>query len=466
MTRHQTLRAALLTLVLALFPLPLAAQDETINRYIVWFETDLPDKDFEASLTAVRNFEPVKQFLAAAENGAEAAGDDLTQRPRFSVLHAFRAVVADLPPSVADQLSNSKLPNVASVAEDFEVSAFGDEELCDDDPSDLPTVANKRTPNGVCRVGADGAATDDFSNATVYVLDSGVDNKSGLLNVDTNTSRNCLKDPCDNTNLEDKVGHGTMIAGIIGSRAPSTGAGLFGVAPWAKIVSVKIFNKRGTARFTEAPIRGLDYIWSIYSSAADDLVANVVVNISWGGSLIDELENKGGKSVVAISKRLMDLAKKGVKIVIAAGNEDFDSRLPNWVQFVFPANIGGYEPSSAKGRILTVSAIRTVQSNSSPFTWTDNWWNKSNYGTKPPDYAEPGVNVTSLWLRKNAANQTMTCSGTSFAAPHLAGVLAREIVNAGNYPLTKNGTATGDPIPPEDPIGVSKAPITARDCTP
>jgi subtilisin family serine protease len=210
----------------------------------------------------------------------------------------------------------------------------------------------------------------------------------------------------------------------------------------------------------------LDYIWSIYASAGDDTVTNVVVNISWGGSLIDELENKGGKSIVAISDRLMNLAKKGVKIVIAAGNEDSDSSLPNWVQFVFPANIGGFEPAMAKGRILTVSAVKSVQSSTSPFTWTDSWWNKSNYGSKPPDYAEPGVNVTSLWLKKNTANQIMTCSGTSFAAPHLAGVLAREIVNATNFPLTKNGTATDDPITPEDPIGVSKAPITTRDCTP
>ncbi|HYO46815.1 MAG TPA: S8 family serine peptidase [Gemmatimonadota bacterium] len=65
----------------------------------------------------------------------------------------------------------------------------------------------------------------------------------------------------------------------------------------------------------------------------------------------------------------------------------------------------------------------------------------SNFGNPPVDFAAPGVGVTSL----ARGGGTTTFSGTSMAAPHVAGF--RLLGNVGS-----DGTACGDPAAPADPI--------------
>ena len=84
----------------------------------------------------------------------------------------------------------------------------------------------------------------------------------------------------------------------------------------------------------------------------------------------------------------------------------------------------------------------------------DKWASFSNFGNPPVDYCGPGVGVESTW--KNGGYKTI--SGTSMAAPHIAGVLL-----LGN--ISTDGTVICDPdcdpdcvldgIPNcADPIGV------------
>ena len=73
----------------------------------------------------------------------------------------------------------------------------------------------------------------------------------------------------------------------------------------------------------------------------------------------------------------------------------------------------------------------------------DPWSSFSNFGNPPVDFAEPGSSIPSTY--KNGGYATL--SGTSMAAPHLAGIL-----------LTKStpgsgGAVDGDPDGNPDTIG-------------
>ena len=126
----------------------------------------------------------------------------------------------------------------------------------------------------------------------------------------------------------------------------------------------------------------------------------------------------GGKST-ALNNAVI-AASERCSFVLAAGNESTDA--------------GTKSPASAEGNnIYTISA----------FSNGDNWASFSNYGSVV-DYAGPGVSINSTW--KDGGYRSI--SGTSMAAPHIAGVLL-----AG--PIATDGTVNGDPDgEPGDPIGV------------
>lgn len=79
----------------------------------------------------------------------------------------------------------------------------------------------------------------------------------------------------------------------------------------------------------------------------------------------------------------------------------------------------------------------------SSFAQGDNWSSFSNFGNPPVDYAEPGSSIYSTYKGGGYA----TLSGTSMAAPHLAGLLLLGPVRSG-------GTVNGDPDGNPDTIGV------------
>jgi len=132
----------------------------------------------------------------------------------------------------------------------------------------------------------------------------------------------------------------------------------------------------------------------------------------------------GGAVDSVFDSAVINLAKKGIKFAIAAGNESKNAAL------ISPARAN-------HANVYTVSAM-DINGRLASF---------SNYGSPPIDYAAPGQGVVSL--SHTAAGAVRSMDGTSMAAPHVAGLLVIGDV-------TSIGLISGDKDTTPDPIAYKK----------
>ena len=218
-----------------------------------------------------------------------------------------------------------------------------------------------------------------------FVVDTGVDLDHPDLNVNRGLSRSFIAlEP----GKDDRHGHGTHVSGIIGAK--NNLIGTKGVAAGATIVGLKVLNQNGNGTWSDI----------VAATSYAGVVANPrdVVNYSLGGS--------GYVFTLDWAIRLL-LGARGIYVTIAAGNNN--------------SHAGGYMPARVNGsKIFTIS---NMDSNRRITTTS------SNFGNGPIDYAAPGQFIYSTF--KNGGYTTM--SGTSMAAPHVAGII-----------LVNNGTINTD----------------------
>lgn len=251
------------------------------------------------------------------------------------------------------------------------------------------TPPSQELPWGIVRVG--GGSSGNF--ATAWIIDSGIDLDHPDLNVDASRGANFSSD----NSLDDLNGHGSHVAGTIA--AVDNGFGVIGVAPGAKVVPVKVLNRRGSGS-TSGVIAGIDYV-------AANANPGDVANMSLGGGASTSLDN----AVIAA-------AATGIKFSLAAGNESDDAN--------------NHSPARANGaNIYTISAMDS----------NDVFAYFSNYGNPPVDYCAPGVSIYSTYKGGGYA----TLSGTSMAAPHVAGLLLLGIIHTDGY-VQNDPDGNPDPI--------------------
>lgn len=231
------------------------------------------------------------------------------------------------------------------------------------------STVDQTEPYGIGRVGAPGLTTR-LEGRTVCIIDTGID----LDNADLNIASEAFTAPGirNRRTGHDGNGHGTHVAGTVG--AIDNGIDVIGVAPGVTVVAVQVLNKRGSGSWSGI-IDGVN--WSV--GRCD------VANMSLGGGVSAALDNA-----------VVGLAQSGVKVVLAAGNESSDASNTSPARANHP-------------NIYTVSATDRE----------DKFASFSNYGS-PVDYAAPGVGVDSLKI----GGGLQRFSGTSMAAPHVAGILA------------------------------------------
>jgi subtilisin family serine protease len=174
----------------------------------------------------------------------------------------------------------------------------------------------------------------------------------------------------DANGTNDCNGHGTHVAGTVGGTT-------WGVAKSVTLHPVRVLACNGSGS-TSGVIAGIDWVTSNHLSPA-------VANMSLGGGASTALDN-------AVRASIAD----GVAYSIAAGNSN--------------ANACNSSPSRVT-EALTVGATTASDARAS----------FSNFGACLDLFA-PGSGITSAWYTSNTASNTI--SGTSMAAPHVAGVLA------------------------------------------
>ncbi len=396
------------------------------RRYIVTMKEGRPHSKISQKLSTAprRRFDKLNVYVQDLDEKEV----NLLRKDRDNVL----AVEPDGPMNInAFKVKNEKISNRTKSA--FNKRNFGGGSIANGG-GELASTPVIPPLNGLIRMGitdfplARLNSFEDEMPIDVAVIDSGIDPHEDL-----NISH--FFSPFTNDG-SDELGHGTAVAGIIGAR--DNGLGVVGVAAGVRLWNIKIVSP--TENAWSHFLGGLDYV---YQNAAQI----EVVNISYGN-------DGNGAPILAIRGMIRRLVRAGVVVVAAAGNNARDLAGPDLVY-----GTGDDALPASLPEAMAVSAIDTTFETGTEIH-KDRFWHEepnfgSNYSQIPQplptdnpdptviypvsqgggiDVAAPGVRIPTTGSGKDPdgiARGYALGIGTSYATPHVAGLVALYILANG-----------------------------------
>jgi subtilisin family serine protease len=298
---------------------------------------------------------PRVAVAAAADNGVRGQYIVTMKHPSqvaraiaFPTLHRFtNGFAARLSSAQLDKVRRD--PNVAAIEQDQIMKITTTQKS--------PTWGLDRLDERVLPLSHTYSYTHTGSGVDAYVIDTGIETTLSQFGGRADTLYGNA----------DCNGHGTHVAGIIGSTS-------YGVAKKVRLHGVQVLDCNGEGTTSDV-IAGVDWVRTNHA-------AKSVANLSLGGS----------KST-ALNDAVTALSKSGVFVAVAAGNENASACAES------PASAGSVEAVAASSSSDTRASF-------------------SNYGSCVDIYA-PGVNIKSTYQ-----GGTAYLDGTSMASPFVAGVAA------------------------------------------
>lgn len=228
---------------------------------------------------------------------------------------------------------------------------------------------------GVQRVRAPAAwQNTEGAGVRVAVIDTGVDTSHPDLIGQVDGGYSAIAKSEDPAAYQDDNGHGTHVAGTIAAKKDDRG--VVGVAPKARLYAVKVLDADGSGNLSDV-IDGI-----VWAAANDMQVANMSLGAPFGSD--------------TMRRALRFAAGRGTIVVAAAGNSSggpvgYPAAYPEAIAVAASDSTDAFAPYSSKGPEV--------------------------------DFIAPGSNVVSTKMGGGYAS----FSGTSMAAPHMAGLVALSV---------------------------------------
>lgn len=266
-------------------------------------------------------------------------------------------------------------------------------------------------PAGVKRIGADTLFLRG-DGVGIAIIDTGLD----LSHPDLTVGTDCFT---AFSGCGDDHGHGTHVGGIVAAR--DNDIDVLGVAPSATLYSVKVLDNTGSG--SDATIMaGLDWV-GLNATSVSPAISVVNMSLGRSGTLDDNLALR---EIIQTIKNIY-----GISIIVAAGN-NAGKEVSQMVPATYPEVMAIASTTALDGSNQCRFFSGVIVSDTASYFTTDGAFDISTgigVTISAPGEKQENINrgcflsskgITSLQL----GGGTTQMSGTSMAAPHVAGVVA------------------------------------------